>query len=937
MIDLGRPGHAATRVPWAKFDDHFTPEWYPLWAHLEDAGAVADQLYEQWLSSSQKQMLAQTLGSPKLAKKLTVWLAASHDVGKATSVFASKVPGQQNRMEERGFKFLRNVPSAERREYPHGKAGQIAVKHYLEPLAEHFPARGTVVALAEIIGGHHGHFSSKEDPPISVEDTTDPKWLEVRQELLRRADQIAELTEEDWHTILSADITEPVQAILTGFLIVCDWIASDADLFPFITDRKASEQARLALEALQFGEHWKPTEVTTTEDYFSSRFRIDTPRPVQTEAVTLANSLNEPSLILVEAPTGEGKTEIALATAEVLAKKFGLHGLMVALPTRATSDAMFGRVLGWLDSSIGDAERVSATLAHGKAQFDQEMQALPRAHSYRTIYGDHHDSPVVVHEWFSGRKKSIFHDFVVGTVDQLLFGALKAKHLVLRHLGLSSKVIVIDEIHAADTFMQTYLHRVLEWLGAYGVPVVALSATLLPSQRKALLEAYRRGAQSGKVTKRRRRDRSGDPLIEEYADNPSYPLITAISGTESIQISPPKSDRRTTFSISEVAGGSDEDLVSSVLSEASAGGCIAVVLDTVDRAQRIFAAINEAFDGEVELFHSRFTAESRSRRERELVRRLGKGADRPSSMIVVATQVIEASLDVDFDMMFTDFAPTDLLIQRMGRVHRHNRPLEQRPPSMRTPRIILSGGSGILEGMEPPVFDRGVAKVYGNSHLYRSALALRALFDGRGRNEVVIPEDVPGLIRSTYTADLVVPNEWVKDFEEAEAKQKEHEADQTSRSRLFAIGSPGRDEIYKWSSAALNEASEEIGAAQVRDTENSIEVVVIQRRDGRLYSLPWLSDGYGGMEVELYGIETPLARQVATCTVSLPFWLAMGSNYDRVVSELESNGIRGWQDSYWLRGVLPLVLDEDLTTKLNGYLVRYDRNLGLLVEREVTK
>ncbi|WRS30793.1 CRISPR-associated helicase Cas3' [Actinomycetaceae bacterium MB13-C1-2] len=937
MINLGRPDHAMTRAAWAKFD-RFTEKSYPLWAHLEDAAAVADQLYEEWLSKSQKQLLIQTFGDAQLAKKLTIWLAAAHDAGKATSAFAIKAPGQQYQMELAGFIFPRNTPpAADQRAFPHGRAGQVAVESYLDSLADSYPAQKSKFAIAEMVGGHHGQFPTDGPIPAPYGTNEDPGWSAVRQELLRRADQIAELTEEDWHTILSADITEPVQAILTGFLIVCDWIASDADLFPFITDRKASEQARLALEALQFGEHWKPTEVTTTEDYFSSRFRIDTPRPVQTEAVTLANSLNEPSLILVEAPTGEGKTEIALATAEVLAKKFGLHGLMVALPTRATSDAMFGRVLGWLDSSIGDAERVSATLAHGKAQFDQEMQALPRAHSYRTIYGDHHDSPVVVHEWFSGRKKSIFHDFVVGTVDQLLFGALKAKHLVLRHLGLSSKVIVIDEIHAADTFMQTYLHRVLEWLGAYGVPVVALSATLLPSQRKALLEAYRRGAQSGKVTKRRRRDRSGDPLIEEYADNPSYPLITAISGTESIQISPPKSDRRTTFSISEVAGGSDEDLVSSVLSEASAGGCIAVVLDTVDRAQRIFAAINEAFDGEVELFHSRFTAESRSRRERELVRRLGKGADRPSSMIVVATQVIEASLDVDFDMMFTDFAPTDLLIQRMGRVHRHNRPLEQRPPSMRTPRIILSGGSGILEGMEPPVFDRGVAKVYGNSHLYRSALALRALFGGRGRNEVGIPEDVPGLIRATYAEDPDVPEEWKNQFEEADAKQKEHEADQAHRSRAFAINSPGRGNIVNWSRLAMKEASEEVGAAQVRDAELSVEVVIIQKKDSRLYSLPWLPDGYGDVEVGLREIEAPLARQVATCTVSLPSWLTMGPNLDKVLDDLEGNGIEGWQTSYWLRGVLPLILDENLQTTLNGYVVRYDRDLGLLVEREAVK
>ena len=235
------------------------------------------------------------------------------------------------------------------------------------------------------------------------------------------------------------------------------------------------------------------------------------PRPMQRAAVEVARSVETPGLMIIEAPMGEGKTEAALAAAEILAARTGRGGICVALPTMATTDAMFGRVHRWLERLPHEdgADVRSVFLAHGKARLNEEFQGLARSSgrwvmsamgedlreggsSTRDKLRNPPDS-VVVSQWMQGRKKGMLANFVVCTVDQVLMGALEMKHLCLRQLALANKVVVIDECHAYDSYMRCYLNRVLEWLGAMGVPVVLLSATLPAQQRREMLTSYQRG------------------------------------------------------------------------------------------------------------------------------------------------------------------------------------------------------------------------------------------------------------------------------------------------------------------------------------------------------------------------------------------------------------------------------------------------------------
>ncbi|RGE19818.1 CRISPR-associated helicase Cas3' [Leucobacter sp. wl10] len=948
MIDLPPPDDPALRTIWAKFD-HTNGDSFPLFAHLEDTAAVADQLYDRWFSGAQRKLLADTIGSDDEAKQLMVWLAASHDIGKTTVAFAIKAEPCVTRMRDAGFEFPPTDPPREdQKQYPHGLAGQLAVDAYLRAKVQG-RAKG-VAPIAEIVGGHHGVFPGNPRIPYLFGEGEHACWRGAREALLQRADQLSEMSDGTWQRILRSRIPETAQVLLNGFLIVCDWIASNQWLFPYDRASAASARAAHALRSLDFGDHWAPVTVPDPSSYFEERFGISQPRPVQSAAVELVANLEETSLLLIEAPTGEGKTEIGFACAEALAAKFGAHGAAIALPTRATTNAMFGRVLDWLRSGGRRGHTVSVSLAHAKAEFDERYERLFRGDDDRggaqNIYDENEnlgaEDAVTGNLWFRGRKQRVLADFTVGTIDQLLFMALKARHLTLRHLGFSGKVVVIDEVHAADAFMQTYLLRALQWLGAYGVPVIALSATLPPALRAALLQAYRTGARQTAVQQPVFEDAPVDPEIASLAEATGYPLITAIGATNRQQVSPEQSGRRTTYRVEQLVGDSRDTsaIAAAARAEAADGGCIAVVLDTVDRAQRVYADLVTDCPGEIRLFHSRFTVESRNRSEQDLIERLGRNPpQRPKSMIVVATQVVESSLDVDFDLMFTDIAPVDLLLQRMGRVHRHARRAEDRPVSMREPRILLTGGIGLLAGDQPPEFERGVETVYGDASLLRTTAALREHRLTSGRETITVPDDVPSLIRSTYSAEFASPSGWEDRMATAEQRQREKLRDQQERSARFAIQPPGAGGIADWSRLSYSEASEEhLGAAQVRDAELSLEVVLVQQRADGFTSLPWLLPPHGGERIDLIsGIEPELARAVATCTVSLPSWMTRGAALDRVLDELERSGFEAWQSSPWLRGMLPLILDEELTATVGGHRIRYEQRIGILIDREVTE
>lgn len=234
------------------------------------------------------------------------------------------------------------------------------------------------------------------------------------------------------------------------------------------------ERVQEAWKRLSLPQPWTPGTYYMGVHDFQERFGF-TWNVVQQYMIQAIEESAAPGIFILEAPMGAGKTEAALAGAELLSSCLGQGGIFFGMPTQATANGIFPRLKQWSQRQSEWAQH-GIRLAHGMAEMNEDYQSIFHGHAMQNE--DETASGLIVHPWFEGRKQALLSEFVIGTVDQLLMAALKQKHVMLRHLGLASKVIIVDECHAYDAYMNRYLDRALSWLGAYRVPVVLLSATL---------------------------------------------------------------------------------------------------------------------------------------------------------------------------------------------------------------------------------------------------------------------------------------------------------------------------------------------------------------------------------------------------------------------------------------------------------------------------
>lgn len=905
----------SVNVFWAKFGDGSLGS-LSLRQHLTDVSGVILPVAEQLLPAARLRLLDERCGGD--LEKILRFVAWSHDVGKASPWFQGKVPELNDRVLNVGYPPVLASPQ-EVRTMAHGLVSAHTVVDWLAARTARKPSIRTKRAWFSILGGHHGAFPSMDKKPDPL--INEPaEWKDARFRLLDLGAQHLGLAQKDIDAFARLSWDIPDQVLVTGLLVAADWVGSNTWNFPYSCEAGTDQEQRAAQgrNRMRLGGRWTPSPVDA--EAFRHRFALPDGakmRPVQEAVVETVRMVDGPGLILVEDATGGGKTEAALMAADVWADRLGLDGVFFGQPTRVTSDAMFNRVLTWLENSPATGE-VSTILAHGKAQFNKDYLSLFGQGRPTNVYSsdgsDEGQSPEA-NSWFRGRKTGLLASAVVGTIDQLLFAALKSKHLVLRHLGLFGKVVILDEIHAADDFMTVYLTRILEWLGVYGVPVIALSATLPPARRRELVDAYATGASEFET----------EHLTLEGST--AYPRITWATGGTAGTVVPNAGDRIRRTRVEFLPGDLDE-MATAVEEAARTGGCIAAICNTVGRAQQLF----DLLDGTVEnlsLLHSRFLTDHRAELEGELVAALGRDGEgaRCSGRVVISTQVIEQGLDLDFDLMFSDVAPVDLLIQRMGRLHRHDFAPGTRPQDKAEARFVITGCS--VYGLDvPPEFPRGTEAVYRRSRLLRSVLALYRHLVGSG-GVVDSPQDVASLVATAYSEDLEPPEAWAEVWSAAERREEEFRVGQRQKAEQFRLPQAENGDLSTWNAAATSDAEIE-GLAQVRDADDSVEVVVVRRVDGRIIALPNVRELDGVFFDELMGIDDGYARRLAQCTIQLPAWVM---RTDAQFDELERDGQESWQSSPWLKGVLPLVLDERGEKWVGDWLLRYDNRLGLLCER----
>lgn len=832
---------------WGKTNRVDDTEWLPLYVHMADSAAMAARIWDTWVPYGTKSIISRDLGNDDdLARKLMIFLAGVHDIGKATPVFQAKPisfgPDAESlvwKPEQAGLPMIAGLRDTSHPTHP--IAGQVILERYFS-LVHKWGGRESR-QYACVVGGHHGTPPDKSKLESArlgkTESGLDSEvWKTTQNELIEFIAGTVGMGDEEWELLSKKRFSAQSAVLATGLVIMADWIASDsdADMFPLVrvhplwedeesfgmTEREYDDiqswsglkrRAERAWACVQLPHAWEPADIPSScQDLFSTRFRLPEgahPRPVQEQAVRVARNTDTPGLLIIEAPMGEGKTEAALAAAEILAQRTGRGGICVALPTMATTDAMFSRVHRWLDAlpSRDSTDEKTVWLAHGKAKLNDDFQgiiAASRRH-FSSLSQDDTDEPysrkhgeippeTVISDWLWGRKKGALANFLVCTVDQVLMGALQMKHVVLRQLAMANKVVIVDECHAYDAYMREYLKMALEWLGSTRTPVILLSATLPESQREEMAEAYLKGwknsklelpseAKHGGIRELKRRQLAAKtekvcvnaPKLVQEKENSSarnvssaYPVLTYTSDTE-IKHMDVKPSGRSMNVRCQIVDDSDEALISLLDRLLENGGCVGVICDTVGRAQHAAKLLGDYFGSEyVKLTHSRFMDIDRMSNEAELRQLLGPDSTvgnggRPQRMIVVGTQVLEQSLDIDFDALVTDIAPVDLIMQRLGRVHRHRRgDNEFDRPS------LLRGAACYIRGIafwndNGPEFAKGVDAVYDVASLMES-LAVLELTGSSAFCTQCLPKDIARTVRNAYGDDArsLVPTAWNK-------------------------------------------------------------------------------------------------------------------------------------------------------------------------------
>ena len=682
-------------------------------------------------------------------------LAALHDLGKISPGFQRRCPAwlADNDLE----KIACNGCWDTTMEADHGKVSHAAIQTFL---VEAGFDRRSAKYVAAILGAHHGRLNPPNDrgyrpPKLTTDSVSKIDWHTERMAAARRV----------WDKLGGARLdytlvdTTPVLWWIAGLTSVADWIGSDERFFPpagKIEDEKVPALAQVALQEIGIIPPVLREGRTFTEIFgFPSN---------EMQTKTLA-TITEAGVYVIEAPMGMGKTEAALGAAYRLLTTGKATGIYFALPTQATSNRIHLRMNEFLRRISPDAG--ASRLIHGNSWLMRENLELQSVVGLsKQISGEDAGRG---RDWFASAKRALLAPFGVGTVDQALLGVVAAKHFFVRHFALAGKVVILDEVHSYDLYTGTLIDKLISTLEDLGCTVIVLSATLTGDRRAQIAGGF-----------------------SELQDNTSlsYPLISG--RRESVDFAPVAAQPPVSKFV-QVDFISENKAAEEAIRLASDGGTVLWICNTVDAAQRQFRRLVDLPSGSVlvGLLHSRFPFQRREELETEWMDRFGKDSKNRCGSILVATQVVEQSVDLDADFLITELAPTDMLLQRLGRLWRHER--GKRPVDKARMCVISETKSFVeFQSLSP----QEIKKELGSkAFVYDPYILLRTLDVWHHRQNVEIPCQIRTLIESTYAVREDEPESWQELFYECEGKAMAYRQQAAMNSNIWNIALPDEEGV----------------------------------------------------------------------------------------------------------------------------------------------
>lgn len=781
---------------------------HPAIYHMLDVAAVAESL-------------AAALDMDSRLRQALVFLVALHDLGKINAAFRAML--RQGTPQAQGL---------------HWEVTEALLWHHDDLLASRLGGcERHRKALYAATAGHHGR------PP-----TKDPGGTEWRR-MLRAAgeeavadgrvviDALLELWPGASLAMLEKAETAALSWRLAGLVTAADWIASNPSWFPpcapgpslrdYLADRREKAAGALGLAGLG------TPDVTDT-----NLFDLDL-RPLQ-EAVATTPIPDGPMLAVLEDETGSGKTEAALILAQRMMRAGKGRGLYFGLPTMATADAMFARVAEMLRRLYAGAP--SLALAHGRAELSERFRDIAQARARNP------DEPGPTDWFLDNRRRALLADVGVGTIDQALLAVVRARHAALRQFGLSRKILIVDEVHEmGDPYMGRLLESLLHAHAALGGSAILLSATLPLDLRQRLVAAFEEGA--GRKSPETRESRA-------------YPALTVPRAAAPAVVARPSP--RGPLHVARLS--QLEEALDQLAEAAERGAACVLIRNAVDEAMAAFERL-AARGVPADLLHARFALCDRKRHEARVLRTFGKDRAPRPGRVLVATQVVEASLDLDFDVMVSDLAPMAALIQRAGRMWRHMdaRPAKARPVPAPVLQVIapdpqcVTGAHWAQEALGRGAF------VYPIADLWRTA---RVLFDvGR----IVAPEGLRDLVERAEAPDLPVPEALLAAEIRAEGQGRAARSHAAHNTIAWAKG-------YRAGAAGAEDSDYPTRLGQPQ------QPLILAHREGRALA-PWSGGDWSVESCQLSEVQASRARlsrldlpdqqapEIAAIRARLPRWL----------------------------------------------------------------
>lgn len=693
--------------------------WHPLVDHCADVAAVGEALLQVGLLRRRLAALAglDDLDPVQVARLGT--LMALHDFGKVNHGFQRK--GLPEPYDTAGhvrevIAFIAQAPD----QLFFRLTESLALEEIYRWGGGEEGAAGQLLAASIC---HHGR-------PYSVRDTSllcrDELWEEREVDPFTGIEELAAATRSWFPRAWSADgshlpAAPAFQHGFSGLVMLADWLGSDERFFPFRDtsdppDRMAFARRRARQALGWIGLDPEPARAIREGASLSiaSISEHTTPRPAQAAVLELELPLElavppelpmpaPASVTLLESETGSGKTEAAVLHYLRLFQAGQVDGLYFALPTRAAATQIHGRVVEAVARAFPEEAPPVVLAVPGYIRVDEaEARRLP---DFEVLWDDSEaksrdtgsgESSVLARRGWAAEhpKRYLAGAVVVGTIDQVLLSTLKVSHAHLRSTALLRHLLVVDEVHASDSYMERLLREVLEHHLRAGGHAFLMSATLGGQARERYLKLAR--GEGGGM----------EPSYGDALETP-YPLLTRATAAgvrREIPLEASVASKRVQVELWPAAAEA-QSIVRRALEAAGRGARVVVLRNTVTDALPTQLALEEeaARRGREDLLfrcagrpaphHSRFAPQDRRALDRAVEARYGKEAGRAASAeegcVVVATQTLEQSLDLDADLLITDLAPMDVLLQRIGRLHRHRERDPSRPEGFRTARVVV--------------------------------------------------------------------------------------------------------------------------------------------------------------------------------------------------------------------------------------------------------